>query len=106
MKEKQTNSLFPVFLKLETMGVLIVGGGKVGLEKLQAILLNAPEANIRLTGTIICPEIKALAQAHRNIQLNERVFLPHDVNGADVVIIAVNHPGESKRLRDLAKASG
>jgi siroheme synthase-like protein len=106
MKEKQTNSLFPVFLKLETMHVLIVGGGKVGLEKLQAILLNAPGASISLTGTSICPEIKALAQGHANIQLNERVFLPDDLTDADIVILAINDPVESTRLRRLAKDSG
>ena len=106
MKEKQTNNLFPVFLKLETMGVLIVGGGKVGLEKLQAILLNAPEANIRLTATVICPEIRALAHGHRIVELNERVFLPDDVDGADIVIIAIDDPVESQRMRNLARIRG
>src|SRR5689334_3447602 len=106
MKEKQTNNLFPVFLKLEAMVVLIVGGGKVGLEKMQAILLNAPGARIRLTGITICPEIRQLAMTHNNIQLNERVFLPNDVDDADVVIIAINDPVESRRMRDLAKMKG
>ncbi|HET7897664.1 MAG TPA: NAD(P)-dependent oxidoreductase, partial [Flavisolibacter sp.] len=32
-----TNRLFPVFLKLETLHVLVVGAGKVGLEKLNAL---------------------------------------------------------------------
>jgi hypothetical protein len=30
--DKETNVLFPIFLKLETLRVLIVGGGPVGLE--------------------------------------------------------------------------
>ena len=32
------NKLFPIFLKLEKLKVLIVGGGNVALEKLNAVL--------------------------------------------------------------------
>ncbi|GAC1382766.1 MAG: hypothetical protein NVSMB30_30290 [Hymenobacter sp.] len=37
-EQPEVNTLFPVFLKLETMRVLLVGGGNVALEKLAAIL--------------------------------------------------------------------
>ncbi|MFT5883934.1 MAG: precorrin-2 dehydrogenase/sirohydrochlorin ferrochelatase, partial [Arcticibacterium sp.] len=37
------NNLFPIFLKLEQMNLLIVGGGYVGLEKLEAVLKNSPK---------------------------------------------------------------
>ena len=46
-----TNNLFPVFLKLEELSVLIVGGGNVGLEKLHAVLQNSPATKIRLVAT-------------------------------------------------------
>jgi siroheme synthase (precorrin-2 oxidase/ferrochelatase) len=36
---EDTNQLFPVFLKLEELRVLIIGGGNVALEKLQAVLV-------------------------------------------------------------------
>jgi precorrin-2 dehydrogenase / sirohydrochlorin ferrochelatase len=49
------NPLFPIFLKLENLHTLIVGGGYVGLEKLTAVLNNSPEAIIRL----VAPEIRA-----------------------------------------------
>jgi len=42
------NTLFPVFVKLEQLRLLIVGGGKVGLEKLQAVLQNSPSTSIDL----------------------------------------------------------
>jgi siroheme synthase-like protein len=106
MKEKETNNLFPVFLKLENMNVLIVGGGKVGLEKLQAVLLNAPKTTIRIIGITIINEIRILASELPNIQLEQRVFLAEDVKKADIVIIAVNDPEESKRIRDIAKRQG
>lgn len=47
------NPLFPVFLKLEELHTLVVGGGAVGLEKLSAILANSPKAQVRL----VAPEI-------------------------------------------------
>jgi len=40
--EKEGNKLFPVFLKLEDLRLLIIGGGKIAFEKLQAVLSNAP----------------------------------------------------------------
>ena len=38
LNRSDKNRLFPVFLKLEELEVLLVGAGKVGLEKLTAIL--------------------------------------------------------------------
>jgi uncharacterized protein len=101
---KETNNLFPVFLKLENLSVLIVGGGKIGLEKLSAILSNSPETKIRLVSITICNEIRSLAEDHPNIELKERVFLPLDVDERDVVIIAIDDKKESTRIRDVVKA--
>ncbi|MEJ7671665.1 MAG: NAD(P)-dependent oxidoreductase [Chitinophagaceae bacterium] len=42
------NNLFPVFLKLENLRLLIVGGGKVALEKLNAVLQNSPGTQITM----------------------------------------------------------
>ena len=42
------NVLFPVFLKLDQLHILLVGGGYVGLEKLEAILRNSPEAKVTI----------------------------------------------------------
>ena len=55
------NNLFPVFLKLEQLSVVIVGGGYVGMEKLSAVLQNSPKAKIKLVAITISDEIKLLA---------------------------------------------
>jgi siroheme synthase (precorrin-2 oxidase/ferrochelatase) len=65
MKEKSTdiqelpncvhehkNRLYPIFLKLDHLETLLVCGGNVGLEKLQSLLSNSPEAKI----TVVAPE--------------------------------------------------
>lgn len=101
--DKETNRLFPVFLKLENLSVLIVGGGKIGLEKLSALLSNSPETNIKIVAITISEEVRELAANYPNIELKERVFLPLDVDNRDVVIIAIDDKKESKRIRDIVK---
>ena len=56
------NYLFPIFLKLEQLSLLIVGGGYVGNEKLTAVLQNSPKAKIKLVAISISEEIKGLAK--------------------------------------------
>ncbi len=99
------NNLFPIFLKLEEMQVLLVGGGNVALEKLTAILKNSPLTAVRLVATAISNEIKSLAVQHPAIELIERPFEDHDVAGADVVIIAINDKQRSAEIRQVAKAA-
>jgi siroheme synthase-like protein len=101
--DKGTNRLFPVFLKLEHLSVLIVGGGKIGLEKLSAILSNSPETNIKLVSITISKEVRKLAANYPNLELKEGAFLPSDVDDKDVVIIAIDDKKESSRIRDIVK---
>ena len=100
------NLLFPVFLKLEEMSVLIVGGGAVALEKLNAILFNSPSTLIQLVSISINDDIKNLAADLPNLKLQEKTFDNSDLNGNDIVIIAINDPLSSKSIRDAAKLEG
>jgi len=101
---KETNRLFPVFLKLESLSVLIVGGGKIGLEKLSSLLSNSPQTKIRLVAIRISQDIRKLVADYPNIELKERVFLPADVDDRDVVIIAIDDKKESSRIREIVKS--
>jgi siroheme synthase-like protein len=103
---KPGNNLFPVFLKLEEMKVVIVGGGNVGLEKLNAVLLNSPATDVTLISIAINEEIKQLAAQQPNLTIHERAFVLTDVNDADIVIVAVNDLAASKLIRNAAKAAG
>src|SRR6185312_13916447 len=84
------NLLFPVFLKLEQLSVLIVGGGKVGLEKLNAVLHNSPATKVRIVSLEVDEAIHHIVEHHPNVELFVRAFTPLDLTGADVVIIALN----------------
>lgn len=101
-----TNHLFPVFLKLEELRLLIVGGGNVGLEKLLAVLHNAPATTIRLIAITINEEIKELAASHKNIQLTEKAFDNSDLEQIDLVILAINEKSESERISIEVKKKG
>ncbi|HKB43261.1 MAG TPA: bifunctional precorrin-2 dehydrogenase/sirohydrochlorin ferrochelatase [Chitinophagaceae bacterium] len=100
---KDTNKLFPIFLKLEELNVLVVGGGKVGLEKLNAIINNSPATRITIVAGNILEKIKKLAQKYPNILLREKNFEPTDLNDKDIVIVAINDKTTSSYIRAIAK---
>ena len=81
------NRLFPVFLKLENLSLLIVGGGYVGMEKLSVVLQNAPSGKIKLVATQISDEIKELVAGRENVVLVERPYQSSDIDGADIVLL-------------------
>ena len=100
------NYLFPIFLKLEQLSLLIVGGGYVGNEKLTAVLQNSPKASVTLVATIISEEIVALAKDYPNISLIERPYQPGDIDGHDIVIAALNDSIVSEQVSKDAKQKG
>lgn len=100
------NTLFPVFLKLEQLRLLIIGGGNVALEKLNAVLQNSPATSITMVAIHYNEATKQAALHHNNIQHFERAYQPSDLEEADVIIIAVNDITKSEQIRDDAHAIG
>ena len=101
-----TNHLFPVFLKLDQLTTLIVGGGYVGMEKLSAFVQNAPNAKIKLVATVISDEIKELSKEYPKVILIEKPYEATDIDGADLVIAAVNDRAVSEQVSKDAKQKG
>lgn len=99
----ERNNLFPVFLKLETLDTLIVGGGHVGLEKLGAVLKNSPQARVTLVARNIQEPIKELAQKHATVKLEERNFKLWDLWDKDLVILATDNRQLHETIRKFAK---
>src|SRR6185312_3932248 len=92
------NHLFPVFVKLERLRLLIVGGGNVGLEKLQAVLQNSPATSVTLVAPEISAPVRELANGHTNVRLLERPYHHTDLEYADLVIVAVNDRSVSETI--------
>ncbi len=98
------NNLFPIFLKLENLHTLIVGGGYVGLEKITAVLDNSPLARVTLVAPEIRGEIRDIAAANSRINLIVRKFNDDDLLEKDLVIVATNDKSENKRIWEAARA--
>jgi precorrin-2 dehydrogenase / sirohydrochlorin ferrochelatase len=100
---QERNNLFPVFLKLEELQTLIVGGGNVGLEKLNALLKSSPKARITLVAPAIKEEIKTLASAMPHLRLIHRNFRVRDMAGKDLIMLATDDQDLHRRIRTLAR---
>src|ERR1700761_4954313 len=77
VQDKKTggNPLFPVFLKLNDLHTVVVGAGKVGLEKLTAILHNSPEAKVTVIALEILPEVHLLAADYQKLIIVQKTFI-------------------------------
>lgn len=100
----ERNNLFPVFLKLEMLQTLIVGGGHVGLEKISALLKNSPVAKITLIARHIHDDIKILAEKHSTVKLIERNFRLWDVWSNDVIILATDDRKLHESVREFTRS--
>ncbi|HWZ22066.1 MAG TPA: bifunctional precorrin-2 dehydrogenase/sirohydrochlorin ferrochelatase [Cytophagaceae bacterium] len=98
------NLLFPVFFRLDKLQLLIVGGGAVGLEKVEAIFKNSDNANVTLVAPEIRVEIKTLAQKYPNLRLVYKSYDDKDLEGKDLIIVATNIAALNSRVYHEAKA--
>jgi siroheme synthase-like protein len=102
LHQADKNRLFPVFLKLEQLPVLLVGGGNVGLEKLLALLQNAPASTITIVASKVSAAVRELGAKHAGITIVERPFLEADLLGKSLVIVAIDDKQASKQIMELA----
>lgn len=98
------NNLFPIFLKLENMRVLLVGGGNVGLEKLGAILRNSPATAVTVVAPHIRPELRELAARHPKVQLHQRPYKDSDLDGQDILFLATDDVALHRYIGSAAAA--
>ncbi|TPE44441.1 TSUP family transporter [Pontibacter mangrovi] len=98
------NPLFPVFLKLDELQTLVIGGGTAGMEKLSAILANSPNAKVRLVTPQVQASIRALAAAYPQVEVLAREFQEEDLTGQDLVLVATDDDILNKAIGDLARS--
>ncbi len=100
---KPQNNLFPVFLKLDELNLLIVGGGAIALEKLTAVLNNSPEAKVTLVAKAISNEILDLVKDTENTSIVESDYDISFLEGKDLIISAVGDLQLAQQIKDDAK---
>ncbi|MFM1820889.1 MAG: Precorrin-2 dehydrogenase [Bacteroidota bacterium] len=94
--------MFPIFLKMDQIQTLVVGGGNVALEKASAILRNSPKANLTLVAPFIRPETIEYLQDFPQVKLLERPFQVSDLQGLDLIICATDSPTLHAEIKALA----
>jgi uroporphyrin-III C-methyltransferase / precorrin-2 dehydrogenase / sirohydrochlorin ferrochelatase len=92
---------FPVFFDLKSLRVLIVGGGEVALRKLT--LLERTGASITVVAPTVLPDFEARAAAGK-IELALREFVPEDLDGARLVIVATSRRAVNRWIANLSEA--
>lgn len=97
------NELFPVFLQLNKLHTLLVGGGNVALEKLTALLGNSPWAKITVVASEISTQVYAFVASYPSVQLHERLFEDTDLDGVDIVVVASNNARLNEHIRGEAR---
>lgn len=98
----QKNQLYPIFLKLEQLNTLLVGAGNVGLEKLNSLLSNSPEARVTIVAPVVKDEVRELVERHPSCTILEKSFEIADLDNRDLVILATDDPELHKEIRQLA----
>ena len=102
-KSDQKNPLYPVFLKLEQLQILLVGGGAVAMEKLQALLSNSPAAAVTVVAIEAREDVKALLERHPLCKLLLREFEASDLDNKDIAILATDDHSLHVAIAAIAK---
>ncbi|PWK78886.1 hypothetical protein LX99_01339 [Mucilaginibacter oryzae] len=101
-QKRDGNQLFPVFLKLNNLHTVLIGGGNVGLEKLTAVLNNSHHARVTVISREFLPEVHSLAAQYPGIRIVQKSFTDDDLNDADIVIAATNDSELNNYIRNAA----
>ena len=99
-------ALLAVFLKLDALSMLIVGGGNLSEDYLRAIVENVPGVTIKLVAPQFNPGIKELALCLEQIQLSEKTFDANDLADVALVVIALQDEETAQYIYALAKREG
>ncbi|MFD2100622.1 precorrin-2 dehydrogenase/sirohydrochlorin ferrochelatase family protein [Flagellimonas iocasae] len=81
----EKNELYPIFLKVSNLQVLIVGGGNVGLEKLTFLLKSSPNAQVQMVAPEFLPETLDLAQKH-SVEITRAEYNADFLDGKHMVV--------------------
>jgi uroporphyrin-III C-methyltransferase/precorrin-2 dehydrogenase/sirohydrochlorin ferrochelatase len=94
---------FPAFFDLTAQKVLIVGGGEVALRKLA--LLTRAGAKVTVVAPQLLPEFSEQAAAGK-ISVAVREFVPGDLDGARLVIVATSRRAVNRWIAALSEGRG
>lgn len=98
----ERNNLYPIFIRMDKIQTLIVGGGNVALEKLTFLLKSSPNANVEMVASFFSDEVKELAEQF-NIQLIQMSYESSFLCDKDLVIAATDNFDVNQQIYKDAK---
>jgi precorrin-2 dehydrogenase / sirohydrochlorin ferrochelatase len=91
---------YPVFLDVDGKKCVVVGGGQVARRKVETLLENG--AKVVVISPELCPELVA----NKQITVKKRNYLPGDLAGAFLAVVATDSRETNHRAADECRASG
>lgn len=94
---------YPIFLEVQAKPVLLVGGGRVALEKIGKLVDHGAAV------TVLAPELIAAVRAYADdgrARLLERPFAPGDTEGYFLVLVATDNGQVNRAVADEARSRG
>lgn len=99
---EERNELYPVFLKVNKLNILVVGGGNVGHEKLHFLFKSSPNAQVEVVAKHFLPETEELAKKH-GAKLVKGRYKKKYLKKKHFVIAATNDAKLNKKVHRHAK---
>lgn len=93
----ERNNLYPIFLKVKELNVLIVGGGNVAEEKLTFLLKSSPDANVTMVSPMFREGTIALAEKG-NVTLVKAKYKKRFLKGKHIVVATTDKPKVNKTV--------
>jgi len=97
------NHLYPIFLKVHKLNILLIGGGFVATEKLEFLLKSSPKAQVTVISPMFRPEFLELARGVETVTLIEDAYHEKYLGGKHLVIGATDDKAVNRQIRDEAK---
>ena len=98
----EQNELYPVFLKVSQLNVLIVGGGKVACEKLSFLLKSSPKANVLVVSIDFDENVLEFVNTH-NVSILKSMYTKLAIKDKHLIIAATNNEYVNKQIHADAK---
>ncbi|MFY0713817.1 bifunctional precorrin-2 dehydrogenase/sirohydrochlorin ferrochelatase [Seonamhaeicola sp. NFXS20] len=93
----ERNNLYPIFLKVKQLNVLIVGGGFVAEEKLTFLLKSSPDAYVTLVSPMFREGTVSLAKKG-NVKLVEAKYNKRFLKDKHIVVVTTDKPKVNKKV--------
>ena len=84
------NKLYPIFLKTDRINILVVGGGKVALEKLHFLYKSSPNSNVKVVSKTFVEDIISMEKMIGSLELIVDQYNEVYLDGIQIVIAATD----------------